>query len=553
MIRRDQFLSAVAFAANAFLKSANWQDAMDAVLAKFGTAAGANRAYFFQNDLRDDGVVTTSQIAEWCAPGIEQQIDNPDLQAFPFVEAGMGRWTEVMAKGQPIHGLIADFPETEREVLEAQDIRSLVVMPVFSQNKWVGFLGFDDCERLREWTSVEMDGLFAAATALGAAIDRNHLEQQLRFSQKMEAIGRLASGLAHEFNNVLQAIEGLTAIAKLKIDKGDDAQQDLDEVLQASNRAASLTRQLLVFSRKQDQDFQVVDLSEVCNSAATMIKPMLGGSIVLTLDVVDPAPTVFADAGLFVQVLVNLCLNAREAMPGGGTLEISCDTTKMADRTPLDEQAKDVIATTEASEYACVTVRDTGCGMDAEVREQIFEPFYTTKDNGTGLGLSIAYGTVKQCGGFIKVESTLNQGTVFRIYVPIMERSPGPKVVGQGATGSETILFVDDELLIRQIIQRLLESMGYRVLTADNGRTGLEVYKNHQHEIDVVLTDLLMPEMDGVAMIESIFQQNPEVKTILISGCVVNLSDSVLCKGTVVLQKPIRKEALELAIRSVLD
>jgi|GEM_PF-3444373 len=178
--RRDQILSAVGFAASTFLKSANWKTALDAALERLGKAAQANRAYYFENRLREDGELVTSQVAEWAAAGIEAQIDNMELQDVPYIEAGMGRWAEVLEEGLPIHGLVEDFPASEREVLEAQDIRSLVAMPVFARNEFVGFLGFDDCQSLREWSSSEFDALFASSNALGAAIEREQLENQLR-------------------------------------------------------------------------------------------------------------------------------------------------------------------------------------------------------------------------------------------------------------------------------------------------------------------------------------------------------------------------------------
>ena len=414
-LRSGPILSAVGFAANEFLKSSNWKDALDEALEHLGKAVRANRAYYFENGLSEDGDLQTSQIAEWVGPGITPQIQNSALQNVSYVADGMSRWLERMRQRLPVHGLVADFPASERAILEAQNIRSLVVMPVFSHDEFAGFIGFDDCENLRQWEASEFDALFAAASALGAAIDRQHLEDQLRFSQKMDAIGSLASGVAHDFNNMLQVIVSQVHIAKDKISQDHPVQEELDEIIAASKQSEILTRQLLAFSSKRDTKHQVVDLGETCKSVRRMVQPVLGDSILLSVNVVDPAPTIFANTGLFIQVLMNLCLNARDAMPSGGKLEIKCDSVEL-DRAAIgsDSQA-------QPGRFACLTVRDWGSGMTAELIEKIFEPFFTTKEQGTGLGLSVAYGIVKQCDGFIRVKSCVGVGTRFSIYIPVTD------------------------------------------------------------------------------------------------------------------------------------
>jgi len=548
--RSGRILSAVSFAASEFLKSTNWKDALDDVLEQLGTAVRANRAYYFENSLNDDGELLTSQSAEWVAPDITPQIDNIELQNFSFKEMGMIRWVEIMLQRKPVHGLVSEFPESEREILESQDIQSLVTMPVFSNEDFIGFLGFDDCENLRQWESPEFDALFAAANALGAAIERQHLEDQLRFSQKMDAIGNLASGVAHDFNNMLQVIVALAHIAKEKVGHGHPVQEDLDEIIAASDRSKNLTRQMLIFSRKQDAKHQVVDLGETCESVCTMVRPILGNSITLSLKVDTPAPKIFANTSLFTQVLMNLSLNARDAMPNGGTLEIKCSSVV------LDQAAIGPDSNTAPGRFACVTVSDTGSGITSEVSEKIFEPFFTTKEHGegTGLGLSVAYGIIQQCNGLIKVKSNIGKGSKFSIYVPITNKTANKDHSNYIAPGSETILLVDDEKMVLRSVELLLQTSGYNLLTAENGLEALDIYRAQYDQIDLILTDSSMPVMDGTELLHAALKINPDVKAILFSGYLPDLPDSLKNhKNISILQKPVQQHNLKEAIQAQLE
>ncbi len=549
-LQSGPILSAVGFAASEFLRSTDWKNALDDTLEQLGKAVHANRAYYFENSVSDDGDVLTSQIAEWVAPGISRQIDNSELQNVPYIDAGVGRWLELMRKRQPIHGLVEDFPESEQDILKPQGIRSLVTMPVFSNNNFVGFLGFDDCEYLRQWETSEFDALFAAATALGAAIERQRLEDQLRFSQKMDAIGNLASGIAHDFNNMLQVIVSLAHIAKSKIDQDHTVQEELDEIIKASDRSEALTRQLLVFSSKQDTKHQVVDVAEACESVRTMIRPILSNSIEFSLNVIKPSPTIFANAGLFIQVLMNLCLNARDAMPDGGRLEINCNTVE------LDQLAISPESNALPGKFACVTVQDTGSGVTAKDGENIFEPFFTTKEPGagTGLGLSVAYGIIRQCDGFIKVNSSVGAGTTFSIYVPLTEKKASQSYQSHIKPGTETVLVVDDEPMVLHSTSLLLQTAGYHMLTADNGLDGLRTFEAHHEQIDLIITDSSMPGMKGAELLQAALQINPDVKAILLSGYIADLPDSLAkLEHISFLPKPVQPDKLEEAIRELLD
>ena len=544
--RRDNILSAVGYATSEFLRSVDWKVALDSVLERLGRAASANRAYFFENRNSENGRVSTSQLAEWTAPGVEPQIHNPDLQNVIYVEAGMERWAELMRDRQPVHGLVHEFPESEREILESQDIRSLFVMPVFSGANWVGFLGFDDCENQRNWSRPEFDALFTSAEALGAAIERQRLEQELRFAQKMEAVGGLASGIAHDFNNVLQAIVGLAEWAKLEIENGELPVARLNEIIDTGTRAGSLTQQLLVFCHKQEANPEIVSMRPVVDVVVSMLKPALRGAIELSVEIKDPEPKVYADSGLLSQVLLNLCLNACDAMPEAGKLLLSGDSVELNDTdVAMHNEA-------QAGTYMRFAVADTGHGMEASVREKVFEPFFTTKKigAGTGLGLSVARTIVTNFGGFIAVDSAINVGTCFSVFIPLAsDSSELEQQTGASYRAKETVLLVEDEPVLLRIAQQSLESAGYTVITAIDGSEGLERFYQEPASIDIVITDYLLPNLDGVSMIQSIRQSHPATKVIVMSGAFPERLPKDNCRF---LQKPVRINTLIQTIRDLL-
>jgi signal transduction histidine kinase/CheY-like chemotaxis protein len=545
--RRDEILSAVGYATSELLRSIDWKTALNRVLERLGTAASANRAYFFENRISENGRVTASQLAEWTAPGVAPQIHNPDLQDVTYKDVGMERWAELMRQRQPVHGLVHEFPESERELLESQDIRSLFVMPVFSGANWAGFLGFDDCENQRHWSRPEFDALFASAAALGAAIERQRLEQELRFVQKMDAVGGLASGIAHDFNNVLQAIVSLAQVAKLEIENGTQPVTRLDEIVETGTQAGSLTQQLLVFCHKQEAHSEIIGMRKVVHTVESMLKPALRrGRIELSVKIADPEPTVYADASLLSQVILNLCLNGCDAMPETGTLQLECDSIEL--------RATDLVSHDDAQEgeYMRCTVTDTGHGMEPSVCDKIFEPFFTTKKigAGTGLGLSVARTIVSNFGGFISVDSAIDVGTSFSVYIPLApDASATTRQPGNIAAGIETVLLVEDEPVLLRGAQRLLEAAGYTVIAAANGSEGLQQFKLAGDKIDIVITDYLLPVMDGVSMVQSIRRTHPDMKVIVMSGAV---PEELPADSCLFLQKPVRINTLIQTIRDLL-
>ena len=386
---------------------------------------------------------------------------------------------------------------------------------------------------------------------------RRELEAQLLQAQKMEAVGQLAGGLAHDFNNVLTVVIGY---ARLLLDEGDLSRQVVDSLTQiynAGNRAANLTRQLLVFSRKQPVKREATDLNGIANEIALMLRRLIGEHIALNLELA-PAPCLAeADAGMIEQVLVNLAVNARDAMPKGGTLTIGTENLAIVDaRSRGHAAARD-------GQFVSVAMRDTGCGISPKDRPRIFEPFFTTKDvgRGTGLGLAMAFGIVQQHQGWIEVESAVGEGSCFRIVLPAAQRprsaaAARPVAPAAVAGGSETILLVEDEASVREFATAVLRSHGYRVLQACSGVDALEVWHWHAARISLLASDLVMPEgLGGVELAARLRRERPTLRVLLTSGYANEVIGEQFRPppGTHFITKPYKPLGLARAVRDALD
>ena len=380
-------------------------------------------------------------------------------------------------------------------------------------------------------------------------------EEQLRQAVKMEAVGRLAGGVAHDFNNILTAITGYGELLLMNLDPQDSGRQDVQDILLAADRAASLTRQLLAFSRKQVLQPQRLALNRVVANMDKMLRRIIGEDIDL-VTVLGPEPgTVTADPGQIEQVIMNLAVNARDAMPQGGKL-----TIETAD-VDLDEAYAQNHLEAQPGPYVMLAVSDTGVGLDQEAQARIFEPFFTTKElgKGTGLGLSTVYGIIKQSGGLIWVYSEPGRGTTFKIYLPRLE-APGDvaglsQVPGKCEWGSEIILLVEDEDMVRQVARRILARLGYTVLEAASGPDALVVSREHAGPLHLMLTDVVMPGMSGQEIMENLKPQRPEMKVLFMSGHTENaiVHHGVLDPGTAFIQKPFKHDFLAHKVREVLD
>jgi len=372
-------------------------------------------------------------------------------------------------------------------------------------------------------------------------------EAQLRQSQKLEAIGTLAGGIAHDFNNLITVISGYTELVLMRAEKGSAAAEDLRQVIEASDRAANLTHQLLAFSRKQVLQPTVLDLGDVANGIGPMLRRIIGEHIVLQIHTAPSLARVRADRGQLEQVLLNLAVNARDAMPDGGVLTIGTSNIRIA---ALDRRA--------LPRSVSLVVRDTGVGMSDEVKDRIFEPFFTTKDvgKGTGLGLSMVYGIVQQSGGKIVVDSVVGKGTAFTITLPVAEQMAASDATGleeaELPNGNETILIVEDAEDVRILARRTLEERGYAVRVARNAAEALEIAG--ASGVDVLLTDIVMPETSGPQLVAEYLSTRPAPLVIYMSGYADDaLAHYELDPETVFLRKPFTPAVLARTVRAAID
>jgi two-component system, cell cycle sensor histidine kinase and response regulator CckA len=385
--------------------------------------------------------------------------------------------------------------------------------------------------------------------------DRLSLENQLLRSQKMESIGQLAAGLAHDFNNILTIVQGHSGLLLHDQTTQEHAREALEQICIACERGAGLTRQLLLFSRKQLAQPHIMNLNEIVQEVSKMLRVLLGEHIVLELRLGEELPAVNADEGMMEQVLMNLVVNSRDAMPRGGRIEISTEMRAVDERYARNQRDA------HAGEFVCLSVSDTGTGMNEDTLSHMFEPFFTTKEvgKGTGLGLATVYGIVKQHHGWIEVDTREGEGSTFRIYFPATSQpapAPRPDVATEElAEGSETILVVEDEDSLRDLVLNILRRAGYGVYAAGSGSEALEVWRDHRDEIDLLLTDMMMPEgMTGRELADRILSEDPRMRVLYTSGYPVEIIGADLVSGRHhFLQKPYQPAALASAVRQCLD
>jgi PAS domain S-box-containing protein len=384
--------------------------------------------------------------------------------------------------------------------------------------------------------------------------ERRVLEDQFRQAQKMEAVGRLAGGIAHDFNNLLMVISGYTEVLLGQLDSAHPLHAKAEAIQQASDRATTLTRQLLAFSRKQLLELKVIDVNSIVSDMERLLRPLIGENVALTTHLDPSIGCTRADAGQIEQIIMNLVVNARDAMPHGG--KISIRTTNVS----LDESYHREHTFIRPGPYIILSVSDTGHGMDRETQARIFEPFFTTKEKGkgTGLGLSTVYGIIKQSGGYVFVQSEVGRGSVFTIYLPRVEEmsephgsAPSPP---NAARGSETVLLVEDEESVRQLVRETLATQGYRVLEAQNGEAGLAIAANNRDTIHLVITDVVMPGMSGHELAQQLVAARPEIKVLYLSGYTEDAfgEAGAAAASKAFLQKPFTLHSLSRKVREIL-
>jgi PAS domain S-box-containing protein len=559
--RRDAILETIGFASSHFLRSTDWAASIRDVLEHLARATGSVRVDLCERLSDGEGRSVLRLRQEWSAaeagPGSLFTMHGDVVLDDP----GLRRWVERLSAGEPVFVKVRKLKDPQRSTLLTNGIQSMALLPIFLGKQWAGVLGFDDADE-RIWSASEVEALRIAADVFAAALDRMRIEEalqeseaQLQQAQKMEAVGRLAGGVAHDFNNLLTAIKGRTELLLSEGKEAEHFESDLVEIRAATIRAATLTRQLLAFSRRQVLEPKVLDLNQIVREIESMLRRLIGEDVILMTRLAPDLGSVQADPGHVEQVLMNLLVNARDAMPEGGAITIQTANLE------LDRRAARIEGVNEPGTYILLQVSDTGCGIPAELHERIFEPFFTTKEQGkgTGLGLSMSWGIVKQSGGHISVRSVVGEGTQFRILLPrgATIASPSLPIVAppSPSTGTETVLLVEDEAAVRSLVRKVLERRGYLVLEATNGAEAIQLAQSHEGRIDLILTDVVMPDIAGPTLIEMLAPHRSEARVLFMSGYT---DQEIIRRGVDKFQagfigKPFSPDALAAKVREILD
>ena len=499
-----------------------------------------------------DPVQERNQVWEWSAEGVPAAgicMDQVALRDYPFAREGFERGRELIL---PDTSLAGESPE--QRFLESRNAAVLLAIPLLSGNELIGVLGFERVAAHSHWSEETVALLRLAGEVLVSAISRKAAEALLRESrgqlfqsQKMEAVGTLAGGVAHDFNNQLSVILGNARFVHNLVEEDRDLDEAMVDLERAGEHCAQLTRSLLSFSRHAPAERVATSVAKVLADVSELTAPMMEGSIHFETAVHDESESVFADRTQLQQVLVNLVVNAADAMPDGGNVSITTEHRS------LDAAEAARLGAPAAGEYVLFIVADTGFGIDPETLGRIFEPFFTTKEpgKGTGLGLATVYGILKESKGSIWAESEPGIGTTFRLLLPLASgaEEDAPRGAARGLEGGETLLLVEDDASVRRLLRRMLGRMGFHVLEAANGVQALAVAKEYRGDIDVLLSDVSMPQMGGVELGRRLLRQRPTVRVLLVTG---HAEDDVSLPGARLLCKPFRQEELSWALEALL-
>lgn len=477
-------------------------------------------------------------------------LDNPDSKGIFYVSF---RDRKPMLLND-IQEVKEDLSKRSLDFALKMGVKSLICCPILYEDEPLGILAVDNLVSKRPLVQRDMNLLMGIALQIGSRLHNIKLEAHLRQIQKMEAVGNLAGGVAHDFNNILTTILGYSQMMCMQLNSDDPIFKMADSIHQAGLKASSLTQQLLTFSRKQVMEMKVTNLNIIVEDMSKMLSRLIGENIQIKTFLSAKVGNIMADASQIGQILMNLVVNARDAMPHGGRLTIETGDIYIDQRYALKRKF------IKSGHYSMLSVTDTGEGIGHELREKIFEPFFTTKQvgKGTGLGLATVYGIVKQHNGHIHVYSEVNHGSCFKIYFPIVQGEIEATALQENielSRGNETVLVVDDDDSIRNMIIDTLQPLGYTTLEASCAAEALELSESHPDKIDMILSDVIMPGMNGPQLVDTIKQQHPDIRVILMSGYTDNaiVHHQVAQKNYTLLSKPILPIALAGKVRNILD
>ncbi|MBX3301452.1 MAG: PAS domain S-box protein [Nitrospira sp.] len=559
--RRDERRLAAQYAVTRVLSEAvTLEEAVPKIIQAVGESLEWDLGVFWRVD-KPSG--TLRCLHHWHAAGVcaDEFIAANQLHGFKI---GKGLPGQIWERGQPvwIRDLMGDPAVVHTEAATKAGIHGAFGFPIRISGEVDGVIEFFS-RQVREPDNELLSMIADVALRIGQFGERARAEEalrqteaQLRQAQKMEAVGRLAGGVAHDFNNLLTVIRGYSELVLSRLATGDPSRREMDEVKKAADRAAGLTSQLLAFSRRQFVATKIVDLNMIIMNMDGMLRRLLGEDIVdLCVDLDPRLASIKADPGQIEQVIMNLAVNARDAMPTGGRLTI--ETRNVV----VDKGARRETMMLESGSYVCLAIRDTGQGMSEETQSHLFEPFFTTKEKGkgTGLGLSTVYGIVKQSGGTIGIESNLGQGTVCKIFFPKVDEAAQAMPIANGnagrAVGRETILVVEDDPSVRGLVQEALRVSGYDVLVARHGIEALLTGAKHMGPIHLLLTDVAMPQMSGPEVAEKLTGVRPDIKVLYMSGYPDHpvFEQGGVKRDTAFLHKPFTPTLLTQKVREVLD
>ena len=522
LLRRDRILHAVTRAAQSLLHARSWQAVAGEVLNELGLATQASAVCLFANEAKGEELAFRDRCLWPPAPA-----DAPPSPGLGYHASGCARWLELLARGETVHGNVADLPPSEQAVPRAKGMQSVALTPIFADTTWWGFLALGQTGTPRVWSLIEQEALKAAAEVFGAAIhraqveaERSRMEAKLLGAQKLESLGVLAGGIAHDFNNLLTSILGNASLARLHIPAGSQPDHSLQQIEQTSMRAAELCKQMLAYAGKGRFVVQRVDVSHLVRDITHLLHVSISKNSHIEFDLAPNLPAVMADAAQLRQIVMNLVINAAEAVTERSGL-IRLTTGVLHPAPGYFEDA--VCAPTEVGEgYVFLRVQDNGCGMTPAVRARIFEPFYTTKFTGRGLGLAATLGIIRGHQGALKVESTPGVGSTFTLLLPCTSEAAAaaiaPVATSVAWKGTGRILVVDDEETVRNVISQALEAFGFSVLLAGNGREGVALFRANPAAFTAVVMDWTMPELNGLEAFEQMRQIQPTVRVLLMSG-----------------------------------